>query len=92
MLEEGKAAIVNAMAYRSHKIGEEPENQEMAEELKSVAKHRKWLHSNLLPTCGNVLVIVHRPKLWNQNREIDFGPFCVFTPNPNPTFSTGRIF
>jgi hypothetical protein len=82
MLEGGHAVIVNAMAYRSRRISEEPKNQAMAEELPSVRKHREWLRSNLLPACGSVLVIVHRPKLWKLDREEDGGPFRVFTPNP----------
>jgi hypothetical protein len=80
-LREGKAAVVNAMAYRSPKISKEPENRDIAEKLRSVQFHRNWLHSHLLPEAadGKVMVIVHRPRLWKLNRSLHENKFVFFT-------------
>jgi hypothetical protein len=65
-LRGGKAAIVSALAYRSPKISEEPQNVAIVEKLPSVQFHRAWLRSHLLTAldAGRILVIVKRPKLW----------------------------
>jgi hypothetical protein len=89
-LEEGQAAVVNAMAYRSYKISKERENWAIAEELPSVQFHRNWLRSHLKPAIGEtgVMVIVHRPGLWNlglHSREaagFEGNESILFTPNP----------
>ena len=63
------SAIINALAYRSPKIGQEPENMKIAEVLPSVLFHRDWLRQELLPAVRTqkILVIAKRPKLWNLN-------------------------
>jgi hypothetical protein len=80
LLREGKAAVVNAMAYRSPKISHETEkdNRVIAEKLPSVQFHRKWLHSHLLPAAGEVMVVVHRPALWRLNRSRHENNFVLF--------------
>jgi hypothetical protein len=78
-LKKGDAAVVNAMAYRSPAISDEPENRAIAEKLRSVQFHREWLHSYLLPAAGKVMVIVHRPGLWKLKRSLHENEFVVFT-------------
>jgi hypothetical protein len=66
-VREGKAVIVNAVAYRSKSIAREPENRRLAERLPSVKAHRKWLRNEVLPDAknGRRLIVAHRCGLWN---------------------------
>jgi len=47
--EDGRAVLINACAYRSRKISEEPGNKKLAEQLNSVSFTRKWLVEAVLP-------------------------------------------
>jgi hypothetical protein len=80
LLREGKAAVVNAMAYRSPKISHETEkaNRDIAEMLTSVQHHREWLYSDLLPAAGEVMVVAHRPRLWELKRHLYENNFVLF--------------
>jgi hypothetical protein len=95
-LLEGQAAVVNAMAYRSCKISEEPENRAIAEKLPSVQFHREWLRSHLMPAIGEagVMVIVHRPRLWKLNAPDNESDFFLFTKSPRykhlPNWATNK--
>ena len=70
LVRKGDAVIVNAVAYRSPKITQEPQNQKVAKLLPSVRVHKQWLREEVLPAArdGTRLVIVHRWSLW------DFSP------------------
>jgi hypothetical protein len=66
-IREGKAVIVNAVAYRSKGLTRERENQRLAKRLPSVKVHRSWLRNEVLPDAekGRRMIIVHRWSLWN---------------------------
>jgi hypothetical protein len=69
-IRDGKMALVNAVAYRSPSISQEPLNKSLAKILPSAVVHRMWLRENLLPQAarGERLVIAHRNSLWNLRR------------------------
>jgi hypothetical protein len=105
LVREGKAAVVNAMAYRSPKISHETEktNRHIAELLPSVQRHRDWLHSHLLPAAGEVMVVVHRPRLWKLKHSLRENNFVLFSGSyhrtaprfsypPNPVFDRIEAF
>ena len=80
-LETGNAAIINAMGYRSEKLTRQ--HRAIADELPSVQFHRKWFHSHLLPACGRVMIIVHRPRLWKLRKDdLSTNHHLLFTDNP----------
>jgi hypothetical protein len=66
-IQEGRAVIVNAVAYRSPKISTEPQNLKLAKLLPSVNAHRQWLHEEVLPEArnGTRCIVAHRWTLWN---------------------------
>ncbi len=84
-LRNGTAVIVNAVAYRSPKIGNEPENRKLAELLPSVRVHRKWLIDEVLiaARANRRFVIVHRPPMWKLDRNRT-PPFSNLLYSPNP--------
>ena len=71
LLEDGKLAIVNAVAYRSP--GFTDANRKIANKLESVKRHRRWLKKVLLPAAadGKRFVIAHRYTHWQLNPEDD---------------------
>ena len=83
LIKEGKCVLVNAVAYRSPKLSSPTEayNRVLAERLPSLAVHRAWLRSELLPQArrGERLVLVHRKRWWAVPEDIDFGPNVVFS-------------
>ena len=81
-IESGQAVIVNAIAYRSPSIRNEPDNKKMRGILPSALCHRRWLMDEVLPDvkAGGRKVIVHRPSLWDLNRSMH-SDFC-FSTNP----------
>jgi hypothetical protein len=83
-LSLGKAAVVNALAYRSPKISGEPENRKLADHLPSVVFHRRWLRTQLLPAAeaGKVLVIIKRPPLWGVFTGERAGSYVLYPTNP----------
>lgn len=62
----GKAALVNACAYRSPKISKEQENQRLLNRLPSVHFNRAWLMQEILPQveAGTRFVVAKRRGLW----------------------------
>jgi hypothetical protein len=66
LLADGRAALVNACAYRSPKITEEPDNKRLIKLLASVAFTRRWLLDVVLNLAqsGQRLLIAKRPGLW----------------------------
>ena len=82
-ISTGKAAIVNAVPYRSTKISKEI--RQIAKLLPSAMAHQKWLREEVLPTAmhGRRLVVAHRPGLWAFSRAEAAGmPNVLCSPNP----------
>lgn len=68
----GAAVIVNACAYRSPKISNEPENRKLIERLSSVRFTRRWLLETIFPEAeaGQRLIIGKRHGLWNLPQAV----------------------
>ena len=66
-LFDGRAALVNACAYRSPKIGQEADNLKILKRLRSVKFTRDWLLECMLPLAksGKRLVVAKRHGLWS---------------------------
>lgn len=62
LLLSGKAATVNACAYRSNRISQEPENKKIIKKLPSVMFARSWLLDSVLPLVkqGGRVVVARR--------------------------------
>jgi hypothetical protein len=84
LIYEGKAALVNACAYRSPKISKEPENKKLVKKLNSVAFTKSWLLDCLLPMAeaGEKLIVVKRNGLWNLPKSFRDKENIVFDPAP----------
>lgn len=69
-LRNGRAAVVNAMSYRSEAITKPVVR--FADILPSVRFHRRWLNEHLVPAAeaGQVRVVIHRPRLWKVGSTI----------------------
>ncbi len=82
-IESGSAVIVNAVPYRSCKLSKERYNRKVAAELPSLAVHRRWLMSELLPaaTAGDRFILVHRNGWWSVPQD-SAGPSIVFSDRP----------
>jgi hypothetical protein len=82
-LEDGRAVRVNAVAYRSRRLSAEPENRALAEQLASLALHRRWLADVVLPDVqkGRRFLIVHRNGMWKLDRA-SAAETVVFSGNP----------
>ncbi|HEY2357486.1 MAG TPA: hypothetical protein VGH86_08550 [Phenylobacterium sp.] len=82
-LEAGLAVRVNAVAYRSKRLSEEPTNQALVDKLPSVALHRRWILEEVLPQAlaGDRFLIVHRNGAWRLDRSLA-GPTVAFSSNP----------
>ncbi len=65
-VRDGKAVIVNAVAYRSPNISQERENRKLTKLLPSWEAHQRWLHEEVLPAArrNERRVIAHRWPLW----------------------------
>lgn len=84
LIELGNLAVVNAVAYRSPKISNEPQNRALAAKLTSTRVHRNWLHEYLVPLAvrGERLVIIHRTALWGISSKDLSAPNIIFSRNP----------
>jgi hypothetical protein len=82
-LSGGQVVLVNAIAYRSPNLSQEPLNRRVAEMLPSVAVHRHWLHTELLAegSEGKRLVVAHRYRIWQLDRNQQV-PNLLFSINP----------
>lgn len=78
----GKAVLVNAVAYRSPNLSQEPTNQAVARELPSLAAHRLWLLQEALPqaAAGKGFILLHRNRWWAV--PIDWAGPCVLFSDP----------
>ncbi|WP_306043693.1 hypothetical protein [Mameliella sp. MMSF_3455] len=65
-LKDGRAALLNAVAYRSIDI-KAPCVRRLSKDLPSAIFHREWLREALWPEVrgGQRFVVVHRWSLWN---------------------------
>ena len=87
LLFSGDLVLVNAVAYRSPAISQEPENRRLAELLPSTRVHRNWLQGVLRSAaCGERLVVAHRNGLWGGLKRNEAPPpGVIFTSNPRPS-------
>jgi len=87
----GKAAIVNACAYRSRKISAEPENRRLIGRLPSVLFARRWVFEVVLPQMqsGEKVVVGKWHGLWNLSDLIKGNSGFIADPAPvSPHLST----
>ena len=92
-LADGRVALVNACAYRSPKISEEPDNKRIIKKLQSVRFTRSWLLDALITLAQSEqrLVVVKRPGLWNL-RDLRGTVGIVFDPAPiSPRITGGAL-
>ena len=83
-VQAGQVAIVNAVAYRSPKLSDEPANRALAKRLPSHKAHVGWLNRELLPSAAarTRLVVAHRFVQWGLRRS---------QPATNLLFSTNSV-
>lgn len=84
LLSDGNAVLVNACAYRSKKLSDEPENQRLLEKLPSVLFARNWLIEAVLPLAiaGQRLVIAKRHRRWNLPPSFKEAKGVIVDPAP----------
>jgi hypothetical protein len=92
-IADGRLALVNAIAYRSVKLTEEPWNVALAEQLPSTQVHRRWLWEELIPQAvsGDRVVIAHRNGSWKLRRSDAPGRNVIFTPSAVSKNLTGDV-
>jgi hypothetical protein len=83
-LTSRKVALVNACAYRSRKISEEPANRRAVRTLPSAAFNRRWLIEEVLPDAhrGARIIVGKRHGLWDLPEEVRSSPGFVADPAP----------
>lgn len=83
-IASGRLALVNAVAYRSPGLNDEPNNKRLANLLPSTTVHRRWLRQELIPQAiaGERVVIPHRNGMWKLGRNEYDHPNILFTTNP----------
>lgn len=93
LIENGKLALVNAVAYRSPKISNEPENRALAKRLPSTQVHRRWLRDELIPQAfaGERVVVVHRNRLWALSQDESRHSNIIFSRAPVSRFLSREI-
>jgi hypothetical protein len=84
MLANGQAVLVNACAYRSPKITEEPDNQRLIDQLPSVQFTRRWFTEAVLPAVrdGQRLLVVKRGRLWKLPPAVQASSGVLMDPAP----------
>lgn len=90
-IAKGRAALVNACAYRSPKISEEPENKKLIRRLPSVDMTRRWLLEAVRPLMarGQRIVVVKRSGLWELPADFRNLPGVTVDPAPISPQLTG---
>lgn len=80
----GKAAVVNACAYRSRKTSEEPDNRKLIEKLPSVRFNRVWLTKVVLPEAeaGRRIIVGKRHGLWSLPGSVKRSRGFIADPAP----------
>ncbi len=91
LLFDGRAVMVDACAYRSKSLSNEPKNKKIAEDLPSVKFARRWLLEAVLPlaNAGRRLVVAKRWSLWNASSELRTASGVVMDPCPQSSNITG---
>lgn len=84
LIADGRAVLLNACAYRSPKISEEPENKKLIRRLPSVAMARRWLLEAVRPllVSDERIVIVKRAGLWVLPADFRTLPGVTVDPAP----------
>jgi len=84
LVASGRAAMVNACAYRSPKLSEEPENQRVIVSLPSSIFTRRWLLEAVLPMArkGERLIVIKRGGQWKLPPTIASEPGVTRDPAP----------
>lgn len=83
-LEDGVAALVNGVAYRSVD-GKARDVETMSRTLPSALKHQHWLRNVVLPMArsGERFIVVHRWTRWNSAANVLKGcDNAIFSPAP----------
>lgn len=82
-IRDGKAVIVNAVAYRTAKIREGTENDKVAKLLPSWKVHREWFCKEVLPDAerGQRRVVAHHPRLWGLREGRDWPGIIDYPPS-----------
>jgi len=80
----GKAALVNACAYRSAKISDEPENKRLLDKLPSVRFNRAWLMEEIFPQveAGTRFIVGKRHGLWALPETVKGNKGVLLDPAP----------
>lgn len=89
----GKAVAVNACAYRSPRISNEPENKELIPRLPSALYHRHWLVSTVLPllNAGTRFVVGKRHGFWGLPASITEHSGFIADPAPVSPHLSGVV-
>lgn len=84
LLLNGNAVWINACAYRSSKLSQEPENRRLISKLPSAHFTRRWLLEAVMPLAerGERLVVAKRFGQWKLPPELKGAPGIVFDPAP----------
>lgn len=92
LLLEGKAAWINACAYRSPRLSQEPQNRPLIRLLPSAQMTRRWLLEAVMPMAnrGKRLVVAKRFGQWNLPPDIKKADGIVFDPAPVSPQVTSR--
>lgn len=81
-IHSGRAALVNAVPYRSPNLSKEAYNKDVAKQLRSLVVHRRWIMNEVLPDAANGrrFVLVHRNGWWQIPQR--FAGACVLFSDP----------
>ena len=92
-LTSRKVALVNACAYRSRKISEEPTNRRAIRLLPSAAFNLRWLIEEILPDAhrGARIIVGKRHGLWNLPDEVKTSPGFLADPAPVSPHLSGVV-
>lgn len=84
LLLDGRAAWINACAYRSPRLSQEPQNRRLIKVLPSAQFTRQWLLEAVVPLAkhGERLVVAKRFGQWKLPPELKESPGIVFDPAP----------
>lgn len=83
-LLDGRAAWINACAYRSPQLSKEPKNKKLIPHLPSARFTRKWLLEAVLPMAerGDRLIVAKRFGPWNLPKGFRDRTGVTFDPAP----------
>jgi hypothetical protein len=84
LIASGHLALVNAVAYRSPKFKDVPENRAVAEDLPSTLLHRRWLREELIPSAlsDGRMIVMHQWRLWGLQKGEIVHPNILWSAAP----------